>query len=72
MKEINRENCPICASTGYRIIKLDDVSINRCIGCNHAYSNIKTIENPETYDAKYYLETHKRWLKTLIKYFLKK
>ena len=72
--------CHICKSVSNNLTKLKSVSLHYCNECNHRFTDVKTIINPEKYKPEYFSSTHSNWFenpdyvlyKNLTEFFKKK
>lgn len=53
--------CPVCGALSSFIADHPETELYRCSNCTHAFSDIASIRNPETYDPSYFSGEHRRW-----------
>lgn len=57
------KSCPVCLGEQASELGIShaEVSLYRCKVCQHCFTDVSSIQNPETYSPEYYDVIHKNW-----------
>src|SRR6266404_6453881 len=53
--------CTVCGAPAHFEAKHPETNLFRCSQCTHCFSDLGSIASMESYEADYFMGTHKRW-----------
>ena len=53
--------CPVCRAMAPLAFVHPEARVHRCKVCTHVFSDLGSVVVTETYDERYFNETHRRW-----------
>ena len=54
-------SCPVCAAPSIVEDRLTEVTLCRCHACDHCFTDLASVQHFESYDERYYEQTHRNW-----------
>ena len=61
-KRSTKKSCPVCKQEGTLENALPEANIYRCRSCDHAFTDLNSLDGMEDYSEDYFDEEHKNWM----------